>query len=100
MLTSKQRAFLRAEANSLPTILIIGKQGISDDVIRQADEALRKRELIKCKVLETAPKVSRDIADDIAAETGSDVVQVIGTKFILFRQKDKEKEQIYHLPRA
>ncbi|MDD5952563.1 MAG: YhbY family RNA-binding protein [Oscillospiraceae bacterium] len=98
MLTSKQRAYLKAEANQLPTILMVGKGGVSDDVIQQAVDALRKRELIKCKVLETAPKIPRETAEEIAARTGAEVVQVIGTKFILYLANPKEP--VYTLPQA
>ena len=98
MLTSKQRAYLKGEANSLSTILIVGKGGVSDDVIQQAEDALRKRELIKGKVLETAPKVSRDTAEEVAERTGAEVVQVIGNKFILYRENSKDP--IYTLPKA
>lgn len=98
MLTSKQRAYLRGEANQLATILMVGKGGVSDDVVQQAVDALRKRELIKCKVLETAPKVPRDTAEEVAERAGAEVVQVIGTKFILY--KANPKEPIYTLPKA
>lgn len=90
MLSSKQRAFLRGLANTLDTILIIGKGGLNDQVINQADTALTARELIKCKVLETAELSSKDYAEQISKVTNSDVVQVIGTKFILFRRNNKE----------
>ena len=97
MLTSKQRAYLKAEANQLATILMIGKGGVGDDVIQQASDALRKRELIKCKVLETAPESPRETAEMVASRTDSEVVQVIGTKFILFKQNGKEP--VYKLPK-
>lgn len=98
MLTSKQRAYLKGEANQLATILMVGKCGVGDDVVQQAADALRKREMIKGKVLETAPQTPRDTAEEIAARTGSEVVQVIGTKFILY--KENPKEPIYKLPKA
>ncbi len=86
MLTSKQRAFLRSLAINEDTILMIGKGGLSDAIIKQADDALKARELIKGKVLETAECTSREAADQIASATLSDVVQVIGSKFILYRR--------------
>jgi RNA-binding protein len=94
MLNSKQRAYLRSLANSIDTILIVGKGGINAEVIRQADDALTARELIKGKVLETAPVKAREAADKIAAETSADSVQVIGSKFILYRRNDKEPKII------
>lgn len=98
MLTSKQRAYLRGMANSIDTILIIGKSGVTDTVVTQADTALEARELIKGRVLENADTTSRIAADEIAEKIKADVVQVIGSKFVLFRQKKKESQ--YKLPKA
>ncbi|MCI8622363.1 MAG: YhbY family RNA-binding protein [Provencibacterium sp.] len=85
MLSSKQRAQLRGFANDLPTILQVGKGGVTDTVYRQADEALTARELIKLRVLENAPVTAREAAEEIAARVSADVVQVIGTRAVLFR---------------
>ena len=90
MLNSKQRAFLKSLASNIDTILMVGKGGISSELIKQADDALRKRELIKGKVLETAEDSPMDIALEIAKSTNSEVVQVIGSKFVLFRINPKE----------
>ena len=90
MLNSKQRAFLKSLASNIDTRLMVGKGGISSDLIKQADDALRKRELIKGKVLETAEDSPMDIALEIAKNTNSEVVQVIGSKFVLFRINPKE----------
>lgn len=93
-LTSKQRAQLRGLASKIDTILIVGKEGIGDNLVIQAEGALEARELIKGKVLETAPLSPREVADILAPKTRSEVVQVIGTKFVLYREshsKDKEK---------
>ena len=89
MLTSKQRAYLRGLANSAETILQVGKEGISENLIKQVDDALTARELIKGKVLETAPGFAGEIATQLAEATGSEVVQVIGMRFILFRRNLK-----------
>lgn len=89
MLTSKDRAALRKIANSLDTILQVGKGGIGEQVIKQADDALEAREIIKGKVLENAPAFAREVAEELAATTNSDVVQVIGTKFVLYRKNKK-----------
>ena len=89
-LTSKQRAQLRGLANGIDTILQIGKGGLTDTVIRQADEALKARELIKCRVLKNdLSDTARSAADDLAAVTHSAVVQVIGSKFVLYRENRK-----------
>lgn len=98
MLTSKQRAYLRSLAVNEDTILMVGKSGMSPEVIKQADDALEKRELIKGRVLvETSPLSPREAAEDIARQTGSDVVQVIGSKFVLYRKKKKDSKIV--LPR-
>ena len=90
MLTSKQRAYLRGIAQSYETIFQIGKGGISDNLIMQVNDALRKRELIKLRVLENSGLASREDADAIAEQTASDVVQVIGSKFVLYRRNKKD----------
>lgn len=90
MLNSRQRAQLRGMANSYETILQVGKSGVSEQTIKQIDDALTARELIKLRCLETAPQTSRETANIIAEKVGADVVQVIGSKFILYRQS-KEK---------
>ena len=79
-------------------ILHAGKGGISDAMIKQADDALEARELIKGKVLETAPATAREVAEEIAAQVNAEVVQVIGRTFVLFRQKEKDSQ--IKLPRA
>ena len=89
MLTSKQRAYRRSRANSAETILQVGKEGISENLIKQVDDALTARELIKGKVLETAPGFAGEIAAQLAEATGSEVVQVIGMRFVLFRRNLK-----------
>ena len=100
MLTSKQRAYLRGMANSYDTILIVGKGGLTDTVIKQAQDALKARELFKGKVLESCELSSREAADAIANETGADVVQVIGSKFVLYRPNpDKKKDERIRLPK-
>lgn len=90
MLTSKQRAYLKSLASKLETILIVGKDGVSKETIKQAEDALIKRELIKGKILETTEESVRDVANIIAEGTKSQVVQVIGNKFILYKKNEKE----------
>ena len=94
MLTSKQRAQLRGMANTMETILQIGKTGITDQTVKQVDDALTARELIKIRTLETSPTSSRESADLLAEKVNADVVQVIGTRIVLYRENKKNK-QIY-----
>lgn len=90
MLTSKQRAILRGMANSMDTIFQVGKGGISDTLVAQTDDALRARELIKLRVLENSGYTAREAAEQLAEQTGSDVVQVIGSRFVLYRRNPKK----------
>ena len=98
-LTSKQRAQLRGMANSIDTIIQVGKEGITDSLIRQADEALEARELIKGRVLENSMLTAREVCDQLTLPTRSEPVQVIGSKFVLYREthskpKDKRIELV------
>lgn len=98
MLTSKQRAYLRSLANSIDTIVYVGKGGMSPQIIKQSDEALEARELIKGKCLENSPLTPREASEEIAKEINAEVVQVIGSKFVLYRAK--EKDPVIVLPKA
>jgi RNA-binding protein len=94
-LTSKQRAQLRALSNALEPIVHIGKDGIGDNLVKQANDALEARELIKCRVLENSMLTAREACDQLSKLTRSEQVQVIGTKFVLYRQShDKSKKKI------
>lgn len=90
MLNSKQRAALRGAANSLEPVFLVGKGEIDETLIRGVADCLAARELIKMKVLETSVYSAREAAELLAAETGAEVVQVIGSKFVLFLKKKKE----------
>lgn len=94
-LTSKQRAQLRGIANTIDTIVIIGKDGITENLIKQANDALEAREIIKCRVLENSLLTAREACDELSRLTRSEQVQVIGSKFVLYRQHyDKSKRKI------
>lgn len=89
-MTSKQRAYLRGLANKIDAIFQIGKNGINDNLIKQLDDALEARELIKITVLENSPDTVREAAEDIAGNIKAEVIQVMGNKITLFRQKKKD----------
>ena len=91
MLNSRQRAQLRGLANSIETIFQVGKSGINEQLFKQVLEALEKRELIKLRVLETSPVTSREAADLIAEQVSADVVQVIGSRFVLYKESKDNK---------
>lgn len=85
MLTSKDRAFLRGIANTLPTTQQIGKDGVTEAVCRQADEELKAKELIKLRVLESALLTAREASEQLCAAIGAEPVQCIGSKLVLYR---------------
>ena len=97
-MTGKQRAYLRGLANGLETIIHIGKGGITEAVVKQTEEALAARELIKGRVLEASLLTAREACDQLAEAVGAEGVQVIGSRFVLFRQNPEEPKLI--LPRA
>ena len=93
-MTGKERAAFRAAANHLEPLFQIGKGGLSDALIKQTDDALRARELIKVKVLlESSPITPRETADELAKATGAEVFQVIGGVIVLYRESPELKEK-------
>ena len=92
MLNSRQRAQLRGLANTMDAIFQVGKGGIGEQIIKQVDDALEARELIKMTVLETSEETSCTAADKIAKAVKADVVQVIGRKFVLYRESRENKQ--------
>lgn len=93
-MTGKDRAKLRALANNYETILYVGKNGIGDDVIKQADDALTAREMIKGKVHETCELTAREVCTILCEKLGAEPVQVIGTKFVMYRQNSDPKKRV------
>lgn len=91
-ITSKQRATLRSMANDFETIFQIGKDGISEETVRQVSNALEARELIKLRVLDNCPYTSREASDIIAERTNSAPVSVVGSRFVLYRPSKKNKK--------
>ena len=92
MLTSKQRSYLRKLANSQDAIFQIGKGGITPAVVNQVEEALEARELIKIHVLDNSDLSPRDACDIIVEKTGAEAVQVIGSKFVIYKRSSKNPE--------
>lgn len=93
LLTSKQRSFLRGLANSIDTIFQIGKGGINDNLVKQVDDALEARELIKIHVLPNSGMETRELCNELSKNVDADEVQVIGSRFVLYR-KSKKNPQI------
>ena len=100
MLTSKERAELRSQATTLDTTLMVGKGGITDSLIAEAENQLDTRELVKGKVLEGAMMTAREVCDELCEATGADGVAVIGTKFVIYRFSEKLQAQRNQTGRA
>ncbi len=92
MITSKQRASLRAMANPLQAILQIGKGGVNDNFLKQVDDALEARELVKITILETAMLDTRETCNEVAKLLRAEPVQSIGSKFVLYRESKENKK--------
>ena len=89
-ITSKQRAQLRGLAMSEDTIIQVGKGGINENLISSVNDALKARELVKGKVLENSMLTAREACDALSEACGAEQVQVIGTKFVLYKRNNKE----------
>ena len=89
MLTSKQRAELRAHANGLETTLMVGKDGVTEAVAAEADRLLTARELVKGRVLESALMSAREVSDAICEATGAEGIACVGSKFVIWRFSEK-----------
>jgi len=97
MLTSKQRAYLRGLAAKEDTIIHVGKGDLSENIIIQAKEALKARELVKGKVLENSTLSPKEVCDLLCMECRADGVQVIGSKFVLYKRN--ELNPVIELPK-
>ena len=100
MLTSKERAELRSQATAIDTTLMVGKGGVTDAVIAEAENQLTARELVKGKVLEGAMMTPREVCDEICQYTGAEGVAVIGTKFVIYRVSEQLRAQRNQTGRA
>ena len=100
MLTSKERAELRAQANPLEVTLMVGKGGVSESVITEAENLLESHELVKGKVLETAFMSAREASDAICEATGAEGISCVGNKFVIWRFSEKCQEERNQTGRA
>ncbi len=100
MLTSKQRAELRSEANTLETTLMVGKGGVTENVLAEARTQLEARELVKGRVLETALMTAREVSDEICEAVGADGVQCVGSKFVIYKKSEKKAQEAAKAARA
>ena len=93
MLTGKERARFRSQANLLKPIVMIGKDGLSETVIDQIDQIIEIRELIKIKIQNNSAEDARNVAEEVAKELNAEVVQVIGGIVVLYRESKEEKNE-------
>ena len=91
-MTSKQRAMLRSMANTMETILYVGKEGVTDGTVREAYDALEARELIKCCVNQGCPLTAREALDILCEKLGSEPIQCIGRRFVMYRESNTNKK--------
>ncbi len=99
MITGKQRAYLRKISHGIEPIFQIGKDGVTDEVLKGIDGALTKREILKVHILETALLDTRETCDYIAEKLKAEPVQAIGSKFIIYRRSDEEKYRKIEIPK-
>ena len=97
MITSKQRAYLRSLANPIPTIMQIGKGGLTENLLKTVSDALEARELIKLNVLENSGEDAYDLLQELAAQLDAEPVAVVGRKIVLYRAS--EKKPVIELPK-
>ena len=91
-MNGKQRAYLRSMCNTLPAILLVGKEGVTDTLANSVEEALQARELIKMGVQRGAPVTAREACDELCERVHADPVQVIGSKFVIYRKARKNSK--------
>src|SRR5690625_1066829 len=92
MLTGKQKRFLRAEANQIKPIFQVGKVGVNENMIKQINEALEKRELIKVSILQNCDIDKNIVAEQLAEGTGAEIVQIIGNMIVLYSESQENKQ--------
>ncbi|NLN66176.1 MAG: ribosome assembly RNA-binding protein YhbY [Clostridiaceae bacterium] len=91
MLTGKQRSYLRSIANTVPTIFQVGKDGISNNMIKQVNDALEAREVVKGNVLKNSGIEAREACEELAETLNAEIVQIIGNRFVLYRESAENK---------
>ena len=92
-MTSKERAALRAQANTIDTTLMVGKGGVSETLVAEAQKLLDIHELVKGRVLETAMMTPREVCDALCEATGAEGIQVVGSKFVIWRKSEKVEQE-------
>lgn len=99
MITSKERADLRSQANTLETTLMVGKGGVTDSVVAEARTQLEARELVKGRVLEAALLSAREVSDALCEVIGCEGIQCVGSKFVIYKKSEKKAQEAARLAR-
>ncbi len=99
MITSKQRADLRSQANTLETTLMVGKGGVTENILQEAKTQLEARELVKGRVLETALLSAREVCDALCEAIGCEGIQCVGSKFVIYKRSEKKAQEAARLAR-
>ncbi len=92
MLTGKQKRFLRSEAHHLSPIFQVGKGGVNENMIKQIEEALEKRELMKISILQNCEEEKTEVAQELSQGAGAEIVQVIGNTIVLYKESKENKQ--------
>ncbi|MCL7746886.1 ribosome assembly RNA-binding protein YhbY [Halalkalibacter alkaliphilus] len=94
MLTGKQKRFLRSKAHHLNPIFQVGKGGVNDNMSKQIEDALEARELLKISILQNCEEEKDDVVERLVAQTGAELVQVIGNTIVLYKESKENKELV------
>lgn len=92
MITGRQRSFLKSMANRIDPIFQVGKNGVTESFLRQVDDALEAREIVKIKVLNNSMLDAKEVGNEVAQKTRSEFVQSIGNKFVIYRESEENKK--------
>lgn len=92
MLTGKQKRFLRRKAHHLRPIFQVGKIGVNENMVKQIDETLEKRELIKVSILQNCIDDKHSVAEELASGTKAEIVQIIGNNIVLYKESEENKQ--------
>ncbi|WP_428909196.1 ribosome assembly RNA-binding protein YhbY [Niallia sp. Krafla_26] len=94
MLTGKQKRFLRSKAHHLNPIFQVGKGGVNENMVKQINDALEARELLKVSVLQNCEEDKGDIAEELSKAIGAELVQIIGNTIVLYKESQENKQLI------
>ena len=92
MLTGKQRSYLKSIANNIDSIFQLGKNGLTENFVKQIDDALESREIVKVNVLKNCSLNPTEVANELVEGLSAEFVQSIGRKFVIYRESIENKK--------